>query len=228
MLSSGASGTLAFAPTILSCTALILSIFANSRCNLVKPDAFVWDDSPNAPESVGLWCFEANNGINYDGRDVEGDSKFEAARGLGTTTMVFGWLIFFFYLFAACFPFGPVVFRITGLLGILTCLFQGLVFLVYKSNICAAGCSLDTGGRCGIAAVVFWWLAGMTSLAAGKGVEEEPNQAREGVTAGDEEQDKQAAGKGVEEEPTEAHDEAHDEAAAGDGDAAARDVEENK
>lgn len=205
MLSSGASGTLAFGPTILSCTALILSIFANSRCNLVKPDAFV-SEYPNAPESVGLWCYEANNGINYDGRDIEGDSKFEAARGLGTTTMVFGWLIFFFYLFASCFRFGPVVFRITGLLGILTCLFQGLVFLVYKSDVCDAGCDLDTGGRCGIAAVVFWFLAGMTSLAAGKGVDEEATEARDGVAAGDEEQDKQAAGNEVEEEPTEAHD----------------------
>jgi hypothetical protein len=225
MLSSGASGTLAIGPTILSCISIILSIFANSRCNLVKLESNeLLSNFEYAPDSLGLWCYQANNGNNYDARDFEGDSKYEAARGLGTTTMVFGWIIFFFYLFAVCLRVGPVVFRIVGLFGILTCLFQGLVFLVYKSDVCdALGCSLDTGGRCGIAAVVFWWLTGMSSLAAGKGVEEEATEAREGVAAGEEEQNKQAEGKGLGVAP-----EPLEDVAAGDEDAAAGDVEENK
>jgi hypothetical protein len=166
---------------------LILSIFANSRCNLVKPDGLLTNFN-NAPDSIGLWCYQAN-GNNYDARYIEGDSKFEAARALGTTTMVFGWVIFFFYIFAGCKRFSPGAFKIVGMFGILTCLFQGLVFLVYKADICAGGCSLDTGGRCGISAAVFWWFTGTTSLAAGKELED-AIEAREEAAAGDEEENK--------------------------------------
>jgi hypothetical protein len=171
-----ASGVLCFGPSILSSIALILSIFGNSRCNLVKvpiTNDAVSNIFPIEPISVGLWCFEGTNGSLYDTRDVSFDSKFDAARALGVTTLCLGWIIVIFYLVAGCKRFPPTAFRIVGFLALLACMFQGLVFLVYKSFICALGCSLDTGGKCAISAAVIWFLTATTSCAAGKKEEEE-------------------------------------------------------
>jgi hypothetical protein len=157
---------------MIASIALILSIFANSRCNLVDLDDnhFLRLLKPT-PDSVGLWCFEATNGNNYDITNRDLGNKFDAARGLGTTALVLGFLIWIFYLVAVCVRFGPTPFKLIGGLCILTCLFQGLVFLVFKSELCDGdfrGCSLGVGGKCGISATVFWFLAGISSCAAGK------------------------------------------------------------
>ena len=121
-------------------------------------------------------------------RDVDVDSKFEAARGLGTTVMVFGWTIWIFYLLASCKRFGPKVFMFVGLLCILNTLFQGLVFLIFKSVVCTFGCSPGTHGKCAISAIVFWFLAGLTSFGAGKELEEaqEAEEAEATPKEGDE------------------------------------------
>jgi hypothetical protein len=157
---------------MIASIALILSIFANSRCNLVDLDDnhFLRLLKPT-PDSVGLWCFEATNGGDYDITNRDLGNKFDAARGLGTTALVLGFLIWIFYLVAVCVRFGPTPFKLIGGLCILTCLFQGLVFLVFKSELCDGdfrGCSLGVGGKCGISATVFWFLAGISSCAAGK------------------------------------------------------------
>lgn len=171
------SGVFCCGPTLFASAALILSIFANSRCYLLRltqsNELFV--GFPTQPKSIGLWCFEANNGVDYNLRSYNFDSKYEAARALGTTTMCFGWLIWLFYLFAGCVRFPPIAFRIIGFFCICNTLFQGLVFLVKKSDVCETGCGLDTGGRCAIAATVFWFIAGLSSCGAGK----PPPQARE-------------------------------------------------
>jgi hypothetical protein len=123
------------------------------------------------PDSVGLWCYEATNGGNYDISNLNVDSKYDAARGLGTTTLVLGFCIWISYLVAVCVRLGPGPFRVIGGLCILTCLFQGLVFLIFQSNVCDGdnrGCSLGVGGKCGVSATVFWFLAGIFSCAAGK------------------------------------------------------------
>jgi hypothetical protein len=73
-----------------------------------------------------------------------------------------------FYFVAVCVYFKPVAFQAIGCFSILTCLFQGLVLMVFKSTICRLGCSLDTGGKCAIAAMVFWFLTGLTSFGSGQ------------------------------------------------------------
>jgi hypothetical protein len=129
------------------------------------------------PDSVGLWCYEATNGDKYDISDLDVGSKMDAARGLGTTTLVLAICIWVFYLVASCKRFGPGAFKLIGGLCILNCMFQGLVFLVFKSDkICdddLLGCSLGTGGKCGVSAVVFWFLAGIFSFGAGKEEEDD-------------------------------------------------------
>jgi hypothetical protein len=156
---------------MIASIAFILSLFANSRCYLVDIDenSLLRLMRPQ-PDSVGLWCYEATNGNDYDSTNRDFGSKMDAARGLGTTTLVLGFCIWIFYLVASCVRLGPSAFRVIGGLCILTCLFQGLVFLVFKSNVCDGdfvGCSLGVGGKCGISATVFWFLAGIFSCAAG-------------------------------------------------------------
>lgn len=47
-------------------------------------------------------------------------------------------------------------------------LFQGLVFLVKQSEACAVWCGLGSGGRCGVTACVFWFIACLLNCFAGK------------------------------------------------------------
>jgi hypothetical protein len=158
--------------------AYILSIVASSGCYLVDLDE---DNDLRSvrpqPDSVGLWCYEATNGDRYDISRLDVDSKFDAARGLGTTTVVLGFCIWVAYMIAVCVRYPPKIFKLMGGLCILICMFQGLVFLVFKSDkICDGddlGCSLGTGGKCGVSAVVFWFLAGIFSFGAGKEQEED-------------------------------------------------------
>jgi len=124
-------------------------------------------------QSFGLWCYTANNGVLYSTQGIELDSKFEAARGLGTATLALGFCVWLFYVFAGCCRFGPTTFRIVGLLCFCCSLFQGLVFLVKKSEVCSDWCGLDTGGNCAIAAIVLWFVASNMSCAAGKLPEDE-------------------------------------------------------
>lgn len=177
-----ASGLLCFGPSLFSSIALILSIFGNSRCNLLSlngSDNDLVSLLPFAPKSFGLWCFESVNGDLYDLRDYSFDSKFDAARALGVTTLCLGWMTVIFYLVAGCRRFPPHVFKFVGAIGILNTLFQGLVFLVFKSNVCIGGCSLDTGGKCAVSAVVMWFLTGITSCGVGKEAGEKEGNNRE-------------------------------------------------
>lgn len=141
-------------------------------------------DDPIFPEglqatSFGLWCYTAQNGFLYSSQYVELDSKFEAARALGTTTICLGFCVWLFYLLAGCCRFGPMTFRIVGFFCFCCSVFQGLVFLVKKSAVCSDWCGLDTGGNCAIAAIVLWFIASNMSCAAGKLPEEEEEVAEE-------------------------------------------------
>jgi hypothetical protein len=164
---------------MIASIAFILSIVANSGCYLVDLDEDSLLRDPifqivlgREPDSVGLWCYETTNGDRYDITDLDFGSKVDAARALGTTSLVLGFCIWLSYLIAACVRFDPKVFKLIGGLCILNCMFQGLVFLMFKSDIVCdgdlLGCSLGTGGKCGVSAVVFWFLAGIFSCAAGK------------------------------------------------------------
>jgi hypothetical protein len=208
----GASGCLYIGPSLMACIAFVLSITSNSRCKLVSVDP--QDNEPGfldftTPKSVGLWCYEAQNGNFYDITNVDLDQKFDSARALGTTASCLGFIIWIFYLFAGCMRFGPSIFQLMGFFGILTAMFQGLVFLVYKSEVCDVySCSLDTGGRCAISAVVFWFICGLMSCAAGKKPdddgrggkqEDEPQDEPQEEPTGDNPDDADAQVEGVEE-----------------------------
>jgi hypothetical protein len=149
--------------------ALSLSLYANLRCSLVKPALFgLTSLFPNAPESIGLWCYAANNGSLYDIRNISVGNPFHAARALGIVAIITGMVVVVLYAVAVCIRVPNTLFAGLGVISILTCLFQGLVLLVFKSDVCDFGCSLDTGGKCAVAATVFWFVTGVSSCVAGR------------------------------------------------------------
>ena len=152
-----------------------MSIFANGRCNLVSLD----DEHPlsTAPlfrvNNIGLWCYEQKGtGYYFSTEFIQGDDKFEAARGIGTACRALGFTVWLFYIFAGCCRFGKNAFRFVGLLCIATCILQALVFLVLQAGVCEAGCGIGVGGNCAIAASVLWFFAGIFSCGAGKDLAE--------------------------------------------------------
>jgi hypothetical protein len=71
--------------------------------------------------------------------------------------------------------------------------FQGLVFLMFKSDVCSPGCGLDTGGNCAIAATVLWFVTCLMSCAAAKapGDDKDGNEEEEQPKEDEEEQPKE-------------------------------------
>jgi hypothetical protein len=65
----------------MATAAFILTLFANSRCHLLKVSNEAFNFGEYGVQAIGLWCYTAENGILYDISDYTGDSKFEAARG---------------------------------------------------------------------------------------------------------------------------------------------------
>jgi hypothetical protein len=173
-----ANGPMWFGPGLFSTIAFSLTVAANSGCKFVSVDNDLSQGAsyPSAlmvasigVKSIGLWCFEDSFGNTYSTNDLEGDSKFEAARGLGTTASVLGFILWVVYLVAGCVRFPPMGFKLAGVSAVLIAMFQGLVFLVYKAQICDVySCSLDTGGKCAISSVVFWFICGLLSCAVGE------------------------------------------------------------
>jgi hypothetical protein len=148
--------------------ALVLSAVAVTSCRLVQPTVFdLGNFFRNAPDSIGLSCFVTNGGDDYDINDSvdEDRSMLEAARKFGIVSLCLGSLIVLFYVVAAFKPPPRLAFWMVAALGLGTCLSHGLVFLVFKSDFCAWGCALDSGGSCAIAAIVVWFLTALTSLA---------------------------------------------------------------
>eukprot|EP00978_Attheya_sp_CCMP212_P041285 scaffold234662_cov66-Attheya_sp.AAC.3 len=117
-----------------------------------------------------------------------------------TTTLVLGFCIWIFYLVTSCIRCGPGAFRA---IGYEACLFSPACFRAssfFKSEVCEDGCSLGVGGKCGVSANVFWFLAGIIfSCAAGKqeveirGKEAHDNVAQDNNAKEDKAQDKTAA-----------------------------------
>ena len=197
-----ASGKLCCAPFVISTAALALSFVANSTCNLVAVNNSDFFYLP--AKTVGLWCYSTLGGAIYSTVNVANfDETFQAARGVGTATLILGIIVWLFYCFAGFCPFTPIIFQIVGFLCVCNTIFQALVFLVYRSKICWDGCSLDTAGYCAIAAAVLWLIAGIFSCMSGKPAEEIEEPGDEEENHGAKEDDSESAEENAEEQPVE-------------------------
>jgi len=188
-----------------------MGLVASASCNFVKLD----DDNIlrlGGIDAIGFWCYEqVGSGSRYEYGDFlenRWDDSFEVARSLGLTANCIGFVVWLFYLLAACLPMPSPFFLGVGCLCMCACMFEGFKFWILQSSyFCDGdnrGCSLDTGGRCSISAVVFWFVAFLMACAHGKermgaSKDNDDAPAEEEAPQADEEEDKKAA----EEQPVE-------------------------
>lgn len=166
--SHSANGILCFGPSFFVSAAWILSIASSTLCNFFQLDED--NERSNLFQSIGFWCYEVSgSGTRYSYKDVDFDDNFQKARAFGTTANVLGFVVWLFYLFAACIRFPPTFFIFAGLLCMFTCLFEGLKFWMNKSTFFCdgnnLGCSIDTAAKCGISAAVLWFVAFLMTCA---------------------------------------------------------------
>jgi hypothetical protein len=118
------------------------------------------------------------------GFDYETDQKMEAIQNLTLAIMVIGGLMVIASCVTPCFPLGKVAWKMFGVTFIVMSILQGCTLLVLESNVClnnpllqylevefprirenyADECEWGTGFKLGISAVVFWFLAGISTL----------------------------------------------------------------
>lgn len=154
---------------MFSTAALILTVFANTRCNFFAvSNSQLQFPYGYTPTSFGLWCYTDEDGDLWDTSGWQGDARFHQARVFGTTTTALGFVVWLFYICAACCRFPPTIFKIVSFFAFCTTIFQGLVFLLKQSAICSVSCDLDTGAKCAISACVLWFVTTLLSCAAGK------------------------------------------------------------
>mmetsp|Transcript_9315 Transcript_9315/g.16536 ORF Transcript_9315/g.16536 Transcript_9315/m.16536 type:complete len:223 (+) Transcript_9315:55-723(+) len=142
--------------------------------------------------------------------DMEVDSYLRSARAFSTLALLFGGVFLFSNLIASCISPLRKTSHLEGSAFLLACLFQGLSLLLLNSVICKDNtlveqllndvvglgnqgmdfsdtCSVSTGANCTIAAIVFWFLAALTSHMAtvAEKRDEESNAATEPLLPGE-------------------------------------------
>lgn len=168
-----------FAPTTLISAGFCLSLFASMLCNFVRLD----DDNElrleNRVDKIGFYCWEPTWTDNrFSMSDFTFDEQFERARRFSITANVFGFVVWLIYLIAGCKDFPPKVFVMCANFCYIACFFEGFKFWMLRSTFFCddssegnealdrtLGCKYDTGGRCSIAAIVIWFVAGKTIFA---------------------------------------------------------------
>mmetsp|Transcript_10441 Transcript_10441/g.13817 ORF Transcript_10441/g.13817 Transcript_10441/m.13817 type:complete len:215 (+) Transcript_10441:119-763(+) len=206
-----ANGIACLGPSTFVSLAFCLGLVATASCSFVRldDDNFLRVSRIDGAGfgSVGFWCYrQVNSDSRYDYPSLVEDvwdDKFEAARALGMTANCLGFAIWLIYLCAGCMRFPPTVFLAVGCLCFLACLFEGLKFMIFKSSFFCdgdnRGCELDTGGRCSICAIVFWFVAWCMTMAHVKErMDADKDEDGEDASAGEVEEEAPAGGNDAE------------------------------
>lgn len=114
------------------------------------------------------------------------DGNLKAARAFSTLAFIFGGVFLFSNLLSSCVSPLRNTPKLEAPAFLVACIFQGLTFLLLHSSLCTDNaliaklegdvaslgnsgvefpetCSVSTGARCTIAAIVFWFMAALTS-----------------------------------------------------------------
>lgn len=160
-----ANGVLCLGPGLLTTAAWILSIFPTVSCRF-----FTRSDAPVF--QLGLWSLEnifEECRLYPDGTSFS--TKFNSARAFSICTTVIGFFVMLVLWFAACLPFPPMMFKCMSICLIINTLFQGLTFLVWRTDFCTAegvSCELARDSKCSIAAACLWFVSALLCCCAGK------------------------------------------------------------
>jgi hypothetical protein len=137
------------------------------RQTLEYDSRYPWFGVAGDNTNAGIWAFQGTSGgstvcyIYPDNMIV--DTKYNAALVFSTWTSVMGGVIMITMFFTSCWGCGRCGWATMGFFLMLNCLFEGLALLFKTSSICDAtfaSCTLARGSRCGISAIVLWFLAG--------------------------------------------------------------------
>lgn len=101
------------------------------------------------------------------------DSFTRSARAFGVLAAIIGGICMIILWFSACIAMEVWQWRVVSGFILLSCFFEGLTFLMFNSNLCntlcyemvdiQSKCSLAWGARTAIAALVFWFVAGVST-----------------------------------------------------------------
>ena len=116
-------------------------------------------------QGIGIFGYESNGACIAYPYGMEVDTKLNSARVFCQWTTIVGIFLLMLSWFSACLGMSNIIWAGMGFFALVNSLFEGLTLLMKMSAICDptyGSCTLNTGARCCIAAIVFWLLAGLS------------------------------------------------------------------
>ncbi|KAL3787077.1 hypothetical protein HJC23_011761 [Cyclotella cryptica] len=182
---------------LLGLTAWFLSLFGGVYCKFLS-NMVTASTSPDEPITLnlGIWYYQGYYVANStDGTvvyelcrsypdDMNIDTKWRSARAFSTLALMVGGFVTIWAMYSGCSTPSKTLYRVGGILFMLTCLFQGLVLLFLNSSACSNNtltdklqeempviditaedtCDMTAGAKCTIAATVLWFCAAIPAF----------------------------------------------------------------
>ena len=163
-------GNRVFGPMLFTTIAFILSNAGSRGCNYLYRLFVAFDNTypflvQQPGQGIGIWGYESRGNCVYYPSQMVVDPKINAARVFSTWTTIVGGFILIVLWFTVCMGIGRIGWSLMGFFLLLNSLFEGLTLILKSSALCDPTfgvCSLAKGSRCGVSALVFWFLAGVS------------------------------------------------------------------
>jgi len=122
---------------------------------------------------AGIWSWKGEETCFYYPIELILDVPFTSARVFSTMASIFGGFTMISVWFATCTGMHPILWKTKSVWLALTTLFEGLTFLVFKSQTTCGSwsylsldykstCKLDAGAGVGIAAIILWFASAIS------------------------------------------------------------------
>jgi hypothetical protein len=181
---------IAFIPILFATGAFFMGLLGNLYCETIGFESTTGSDTltfgvwyhkgyetvtlePDDRVVVTETCFQYPSGTYFD-------AKWKTAKAFSIITPIIGGLVLFWSWLAPCWYVDQARWKKMGMIFVVMTLFQGLTLLLLGSNACKDNglvdllsqdgidynqvCSFAWGTKVNIAAVVFWFVAGVTML----------------------------------------------------------------
>jgi hypothetical protein len=162
---------ISFGPFILTTSALIFSIVSSQCCTYLHRTYVSTDYNfsffvpTKDGQSFGIWSYEMEGSCLPYPSNMAVDTKFISGMAFAALKSVIGVANLIILLLVSIRGCNIVVWSILCCSLFLNCLLESLMLLLKSSMLCNPSygiCSLDTGAKLGITAIVLWFLAGIS------------------------------------------------------------------